>query len=73
VGIGIALGILMTLSWGGYYSLAREASPQALAKLTQATQGNCQTFTQTGHTVCGRFLIYWNEHGGLAQQGYQLS
>jgi hypothetical protein len=73
VGIGVALGALMILSWGGYNSLARAASPQPSAQLAQVTQGNCQTFTQTGHTVCGRFLTYWNEHGGLAQQGYPLS
>jgi hypothetical protein len=36
-------------------------------------QGNCQTFTQTGHQVCGKFLTYWNAHGGLAQQGYPLT
>lgn len=33
----------------------------------------CQTFSQTGQTVCGKFLIYWNTHGGLAQQGYPIS
>ncbi len=36
-------------------------------------QANCQTFTQTGHQVCGKFLTYWNAHGGLAQQGYPLT
>src|SRR5262249_42081216 len=38
-----------------------------------SAQAGCQTFSQTGHKVCGRFLQYWNEHGGLAQQGYPLS
>ncbi|MDQ2807437.1 MAG: hypothetical protein M3Z04_11085, partial [Chloroflexota bacterium] len=36
-------------------------------------QANCQTFPQTGHQVCGKFLTYWQSHGGLAQQGYPLS
>jgi hypothetical protein len=36
-------------------------------------QGGCQTFTQTGKTVCGKFLTYWQQHGGLAQQGYPIS
>lgn len=36
-------------------------------------QGNCQTFRETGKTVCGRFLQYWNTHGGLPQQGYPIS
>ena len=29
-------------------------------------------FPQTGHLVSGRFLAYWDAHGGLAQQGYPL-
>ncbi|MGA7732465.1 MAG: copper resistance protein CopC [Chloroflexia bacterium] len=37
-----------------------------------AAQG-CTTFDQTGKTVCGRFLEYWNTHGGLAQQGFPIS
>jgi len=27
----------------------------------------------TGKSVQGKFLHYWNEHGGLAQQGYPIS
>jgi predicted metalloprotease len=30
-------------------------------------------FSQTGHRVGGKFLDYWNNHGGLAQQGYPIS
>ena len=30
-------------------------------------------FPETGHTVKGRFLTYWNTHGALAQQGYPIS
>jgi hypothetical protein len=30
-------------------------------------------FPETGHTVKGLFLTYWNTHGGLAQQGYPIS
>jgi multiple sugar transport system substrate-binding protein len=36
-------------------------------------QANCQTFPETNHKVCGKFLTYWNAHGGLAQQGYPLT
>jgi hypothetical protein len=32
-----------------------------------------RTFPETGKTVAGRFLEYWNLNGGLAQQGYPLS
>ncbi len=38
-----------------------------------AAQGDCQTFPQTGMSLCGKFLQYWNNHGGLAQQGYPIS
>ncbi len=30
-------------------------------------------FPETGHTVSGLFLTYWESHGGLAQQGYPIS
>ncbi len=40
---------------------------------TPTEQGNCRTFPQTGKVVCGRFLEYWDTHGGLAQQGYPIS
>jgi hypothetical protein len=38
-----------------------------------AAQPGCQTFSETGKTVCGKFLSYWQKNGGLAQQGYPLS
>src|SRR4051794_24014468 len=47
---------------------------QPLAYLTSfAQQSQCQTFQQTGKTVCGRFLDYRQKNGGVAQQGYPLS
>jgi hypothetical protein len=30
-------------------------------------------FPETGHTVKGQFWRYWQEHGGLPQQGYPIS
>ncbi len=36
-------------------------------------QANQRTFPETGKTVSGRFLDYWNANGGLAQQGYPIS
>jgi hypothetical protein len=33
----------------------------------------CQYFEVTGHTICGRFLDYWNRYGGLSIFGYPLS
>ncbi|HEY0069871.1 MAG TPA: kelch repeat-containing protein, partial [Chloroflexia bacterium] len=36
-------------------------------------QGSSQTFPETGKTVKGRFLEYWQQNGGLPQQGYPIS
>ncbi|MEO8287541.1 MAG: cupredoxin domain-containing protein [Chloroflexota bacterium] len=36
-------------------------------------QGSSRTFTETGKTVKGKFLDYWTNHGGLAQQGFPIS
>src|SRR5438445_760548 len=43
------------------------------APVRSSTQANCQTFAATGKTVCGKFLAYWQQHGGLIQQGYPIS
>jgi hypothetical protein len=34
---------------------------------------NCIEFPATGKRVCGAFLTYWDEHGGLPQQGLPLT
>ena len=36
-------------------------------------QGDARAFPETGKTVRGKFLTYWDQHGGLAQQGYPIS
>src|SRR5437667_337856 len=36
-------------------------------------QSGSHYFPETNHTVKGRFLAYWEQHGGLAQQGYPIS
>ncbi|HET9493355.1 MAG TPA: hypothetical protein VFR15_03915 [Chloroflexia bacterium] len=38
-----------------------------------SAQADARYFPQTGKTLSGRFLAYWNTHGGLAQQGYPVS
>jgi hypothetical protein len=35
--------------------------------------GASMCFTQTNHCIQGRFLTYWQAHGGLAINGYPLS
>ncbi|HYP40118.1 MAG TPA: hypothetical protein VEX13_07130 [Chloroflexia bacterium] len=37
------------------------------------TPGNSRLFSETGKTVSGKFLQYWDSHGALAQQGYPIS
>ena len=36
-------------------------------------QSDSRTFPETGKTLSGLFLSYWDSHGGLAQQGYPIS
>ena len=38
-----------------------------------AFQGDSRHFPETGYTVKDAFLQYWEEHGGLAQQGFPIS
>lgn len=64
----MALGLLGV---GGIGYMA--GSNHLLAPSHAAADDSCQTFSQTGHTVCGDFLAYWQNHGGLAQQGYPIS
>ena len=61
------------LAWSTYLATTQNAAAQVTAQQVTAQQANCQTFSQTGHKVCSRFLTYWQEHGGLPQQGYPLS
>ena len=41
--------------------------------MSTAKAEDSRTFPETGHTVKGLFLTYWETHGGLAQQGYPIS
>src|SRR5687768_11055751 len=45
---------------------------QPLKTFGVSAQG-CRTFPETGKQVCGRFLEYWTQNGGLAQQGFPIS
>ncbi len=37
------------------------------------SQPDCRTFSETGKTVCGGFLQYWDGHSGLPQQGLPMT
>ena len=45
----------------------------ASSKPVDCVGANSCTFPETGKTVQGRFLNYWNDHGDLMQQGYPIS
>lgn len=45
----------------------------ASGKVPDAIPAVSTTFKETGKTVRGKFLDYWNTHGGLAQQGFPIS
>jgi outer membrane protein assembly factor BamB len=62
VGMGAGNGRLFVPVGGSLVALASDT----------ATHG-CQLFKETGKSVCNRFLDYWNDHGGLAQQGFPIS
>jgi plastocyanin len=44
-----------------------------LAPAPGRAQTGSRTFPETGKTVSGRFLEYWDTHGGLTQQGLPIS
>ena len=54
-----ALALLVALPWW-----VGNARPALAAE---------QCFAETGHCIMGRFLAYWNAHGGLAINGYPLT
>ena len=41
--------------------------------LPGSAQERSRTFPETGKTVTGKFLDYWEKNGGLAQQGFPIS
>jgi len=52
-----------------YGEFGEDAPPQTANK----TPGQSQFFPETSHWVGGRFLQYWQQHGGLTQFGYPIS
>ena len=58
------LPVLLGVASSGYAASSQPAN---------CAGANSCTFPETGKTVQGRFLSYWNDHGGLMQQGYPIS
>lgn len=71
---GLALFALTHDMPAGARTVAAPSAAQPGAPLAATTPPpTTQTFPQTGQTVSGAFLAYWQGHGGLAQQGYPIS
>src|SRR5690349_10476534 len=69
-----ALALILALALvgsTGYVAGSRHLFAPSSAAASSAAA--CVTFPETGKQVCDRFLQYWQEHGGLAQQGLPLS
>jgi phosphate transport system substrate-binding protein len=68
---GLALKAANLLAAG---ALMLGLAPAGLSTVAAQSQQNCRTFAETGNKrVCDRFLDYWSQSGGLAQQGYPLT
>ena len=57
---------------GRIITLGREGEPAFLREDDQHADG-CAYFVETGHTLCGGFRAYWEQHGGLWMFGYPIS
>jgi plastocyanin len=74
--VTIASGLLAggnTVKWHAVTQDDNGITDGAISFTVAAASQDCNTFAETGETVCGRFLEYWTTHGGLAQQGYPIS
>lgn len=40
---------------------------------TPEGRSDCTFYAQTGHSLCGSFRTYWQQHGGLAIYGYPIT
>jgi hypothetical protein len=64
----VLLGLLGKEALAAKYSGNQPNSPM------QTVPGDgSKTFQETGKTVTGLFLDYWNTHGGLEQEGYPIT
>jgi hypothetical protein len=50
-----------------------EAEGRAWSYGSQTPQAGCRFFEQTGYNLCGRFLQYWEQNGGLERFGYPIT
>ena len=57
----------------GVYTYYCQFHPYMKGTITVVAAASSRTFTETGQTLQGRFLTYWDAHGGLALNGYPIS
>lgn len=62
----VLLSLLGSFLYGTKYKVG------APSQQSNSTLGSV-LFPQTGKRVGGKFLVYWQAHGGVAQQGYPIS
>lgn len=60
------------LYWLAVFVMLTLAVPMVPATANYA-QGESRLFSETGKTVSGTFLQYWDNQGGLSQQGFPIS
>jgi DMSO/TMAO reductase YedYZ molybdopterin-dependent catalytic subunit len=46
---------------------------ESYGQITRRVNVGARHFPETGHTLSGRFLTFWSQHGGLATFGYPLT
>jgi hypothetical protein len=57
----------------GAFMLEYQGRPwETFPKVGTAPRG-CRFFPETGHSLCGAFLNYWQANGGLARFGYPVT
>ena len=71
----IFAGLLLVVLTGiiGVVAFIILTAPHSDGAAATNAQPQCQTFPQTNKTVCGIFLTYWNEHGGILREGLPIS
>jgi hypothetical protein len=60
------------LSQLGTFQYKKKYPSGASGQIPNTSPGSV-LFSETGHRVGGRFLEYWQQNGGLAQQGFPIS
>jgi beta-lactamase class A len=71
---GASAALMQDIARLVWQDLVEQAPPASPPPTPPPTPTPTQVyFPETGHTVSGKFLAYWEDHGGLAQFGYPLT